>query len=101
MRRPPRPLLPFSSGLLSLGPLSLWLLLAGTAQAQLQEGDVVVNTNSGLRVYRPDGTLLGEIRDPSVFPTKFYGTGRAAVLDRDELDVQRVVVLQLREQSGP
>jgi len=51
-------------------------------------------------VYQLDGTLLGEIRDPSVFPTKFYGTGRAALLDRDELDVQRVVVLQLRERSG-
>ncbi len=52
-------------------------------------------------VYRLDGTLLGEIRDPSVFPTMFYGTGRAALLDRDELDVQRVVVFELREQTGP
>jgi len=52
-------------------------------------------------VYRLDGSLLGEIRDLGLFPTMFYGTGRAALLDRDELDVQRVVVFQLREQPGP
>ena len=52
-------------------------------------------------VYRLDGSLLGEIRDLGLFPTMFYGTGRAALLDRDELDVQRVVVVELREQTGP
>jgi len=48
-------------------------------------------------VYGRDGPLVGEIRQPDVLPTVFYGTGRAAVLDSDELDVQRVLVLQLQE----
>jgi sugar lactone lactonase YvrE len=48
-------------------------------------------------VFARDGELIGEIRDPDLFPSIFYGDGRAALLDRDELDVQRVVVLGLSE----
>ncbi|MFO7588744.1 MAG: hypothetical protein R6X22_11855 [Gemmatimonadota bacterium] len=48
-------------------------------------------------VYGREGALVGEIRDPELFPALFFGDGRAAVLDRDELDVQRVIVLALRE----
>ena len=44
---------------------------------------------------------MGEIRQPNVFPMVFYGEGRAAVLDSDELNVQRVLVLQLREGMRP
>lgn len=48
-------------------------------------------------VYDREGALLGEIRDPSFFPALFYGDGRAAIVDVDELDVPRVIVLALRE----
>lgn len=48
-------------------------------------------------VYDADGQLLGEIPDAEVFPALFFGDGRAAILDRDELDAQRVIVLALRE----
>ncbi len=48
-------------------------------------------------VYDREGALLGEIRDPAFFPALFYGDGRAALVDRDELDVPRVIVLALRE----
>ncbi len=52
-------------------------------------------------VFDTNGTLIGEIHDPDVFPLLFYGDGRAAVLDSDELDVQRVIVFQLREETRP
>lgn len=52
-------------------------------------------------VFDANGTLVGEIHDPGVFPLLFFGEGRAAVLDTDELDVQRVIVLQLEEQARP
>jgi hypothetical protein len=48
-------------------------------------------------VYDRDGALLGEIRDPEFFPALFYGAGRAALVETDELDVPRVIVLALRE----
>ncbi|MDT8437042.1 MAG: hypothetical protein RRA92_09845 [Gemmatimonadota bacterium] len=52
-------------------------------------------------VYEPaTGALLGEIRDPAFFPALFYGDGRAAVLDRDDLDVQRITVVALRDAAG-
>jgi len=51
-------------------------------------------------VYDRDGALLGEIRGPAFFPALFYGDGRAALVDRDELDVPRVIVLALREDGG-
>lgn len=31
-------------------------------------------------------------------PDHFYGDGYAAIIDQDELDVQRIRVLRLREQ---
>ncbi len=48
-------------------------------------------------VYDRTGTLLGEVRDPPFFPDLFFADGRAVHLDRDELDVQTIAVLQLRE----
>jgi hypothetical protein len=47
-------------------------------------------------VYDRDGNLLGELRDFPM-PDVFIGQDRIGVLRRDELDVQQVVVLQLRE----
>jgi len=47
-------------------------------------------------VYDRDGTLLGELRDVPM-PDHFFGDGLAAIIDRDELDVQRVHVLRLVE----
>ena len=48
-------------------------------------------------VYDRDGAPIGEVRTGPILPTSFFGDSRAALLDRDELDVQRVVVLQLIE----
>lgn len=47
-------------------------------------------------VYARDGTLLGELREVPM-PDHFFADGRAAIIDRDELDVQRVHVLRLLE----
>ena len=52
-------------------------------------------------VYDRDGVPIGEMRTEPILPTSFFGDGRAALLDRDELDVQRVVVLQLIESESP
>jgi sugar lactone lactonase YvrE len=52
---------------------------------------------SRIDVYDRDGHPLGEIRTAPILPTRFFGDSRAVLLDRDELDVQRVVVLQLIE----
>jgi len=51
-------------------------------------------------VFAPDGSLLGEIRDPEFFPDLLYGDGRVARLTADELDVQQIVVYDLVE-GGP
>lgn len=48
-------------------------------------------------VLAPDGTLIGEIRDPPFFPDLLFGDGLAALLGRDQLGVQQVVVLRVRE----
>lgn len=47
-------------------------------------------------VYDRDGTLLGELRDMPM-PDHFFADGRAAIIDRDELDVQQVHVMRLVE----
>ncbi|MFW6089951.1 MAG: hypothetical protein ACODAB_09365, partial [Gemmatimonadota bacterium] len=47
-------------------------------------------------VYERDGTLLGELRDVPM-PDHFFGDGRAAIIDRDELDVQQVHLIRLVE----
>ncbi len=77
--------------------------LAVDGQDRLWVGvsDVLPGETARIDVYGRDGTLIGEIRQPDVFPMVFYGDGRAAVLDSDELDVQRVLVLQLREGTRP
>lgn len=46
-------------------------------------------------IYDAEGRLLGELRDVP-FPDLLYGGDRAARLVRDELDVQRIVLYQLR-----
>lgn len=46
-------------------------------------------------VYDRDGRLLGELRDFPM-PDLFLSDGRAAVLRRDEMDVQQVVLLRVR-----
>ena len=51
-------------------------------------------------VYDREGALLGEIRSPEFFPAVFFGEDRAAIVDRDELDVPRVIVLALREDAA-
>lgn len=51
-------------------------------------------------VFTLDGRLLGEWRDPPLFPDLLFADGLAAVLDRDELDARRVTLLRLREGGG-
>ncbi len=45
-------------------------------------------------IYRPDGTLLGELRDFPM-PETFTGTDRFLTTRRDELDVPQIVVQRL------
>jgi len=47
-------------------------------------------------VYDRDGALLGELRDTPM-PDHFFADGWAAIIDQDELDVQRVHVMRLVE----
>ena len=79
------------TGLAVDGQDRLWVGVANALPGETERIDV----------YGSDGALIGEIRQPNVFPMVFYGEGRAAVLDSDELDVQRVLVFQLRETAGP
>jgi hypothetical protein len=48
-------------------------------------------------VYDRDGTLIGELRDTPM-PDFFFGDGYAAILDADDLDVQRVTIARLTEE---
>lgn len=48
-------------------------------------------------VYDRDGTLIGELRDVPM-PDFFFGNGYAAILDSDDLDVQRVTIARLVDQ---
>ena len=79
--------IPRITGLAIDGSDRLWVGVAGD-----EPGETV-----RIDVYTSDGTPAGEIRHGAVLPTRFFGGARAALLDRDELDVQRVVVLQLDE----
>lgn len=54
------------------------------------------NAVERIDVYAADGTLLGELHDVPL-PDRFFGPGLAAKLVRDELDVQRVLVLRLND----
>jgi hypothetical protein len=83
--------IPRITGLAVDGQDRLWAGVSGALPGETDRIDV----------YGRDGTLLGEIRQPDVFPMVFYGDGRAAVLDSDELDVQRVLVFQLQEDTSP
>ncbi len=83
--------IPRITGLAVDGQDRLWVGVSGSLPGETDRIDV----------YGRDGTLMGEIRQPNVFPMVFYGEGRAAVLDSDELNVQRVLVLQLREGMRP
>ncbi len=53
---------------------------------------------SRIDVYDRDGQLLGHLRDFPL-PDIFLDGGRAALLQRDELDVQQLLVLQVGEQQ--
>ncbi|HEX7091793.1 MAG TPA: hypothetical protein VF192_16760 [Longimicrobiales bacterium] len=48
-------------------------------------------------IYDAAGRLLGEIRDPAFFPDLLYGPDLAALLTKDEFDVQQVVVMRVVE----
>ena len=45
-------------------------------------------------VYDRDGTLIGELRDTPM-PDFFFGDGYAAIVDSDDLDVQRITIARL------
>ncbi|HUH14066.1 MAG TPA: hypothetical protein VMK65_13205, partial [Longimicrobiales bacterium] len=51
-------------------------------------------------VYGPEGELLGELHGLDRVPSLFFGGDRAALLTRDELDVQQLVLVRLREGAG-
>lgn len=69
----------------------LWVGVAAERPGEMRRIDV----------YDRDGTPIGEIRLAPILPTRFFGKSRAALLDRDELDVQRVVVLELIDRESP
>ena len=73
------------------------LAVDGSDRLWVGVADELPGETSRIDVYDRDGHPLGEIRTAPILPTRFFGESRAAVLDRDELDVQRVVVLQLIE----
>jgi hypothetical protein len=50
-------------------------------------------TTECIDVYDAAGRLLGEIRDPAFFPHLLYGPDLAALVTKDEFDVQQVVVM--------
>lgn len=54
------------------------------------------DTIERIDVYERDGTLIGELRGVPM-PDHFFADGRAAIIDRDELDVQRIHVVRLIE----
>lgn len=55
---------------------------------------------SRIDIYEGDGRLLGELRTGDLFPDLLFADGLAAVLERDELDVQRILLLRVREAPG-
>ncbi|MEJ2548789.1 MAG: hypothetical protein P8125_13420 [Gemmatimonadota bacterium] len=78
---------PRITGLAVDGSDRLWV---GVAEEQPGE-------TTRIDVYESDGSPVGEIREAALLPTRFFGNSRAVLLDRDELDVQRAVVLELIE----
>lgn len=46
-------------------------------------------------VYERNGRLVATITDPPGMPAALYGDGHAALLERDELDAQRVRILRI------
>ncbi|MCL7980697.1 MAG: hypothetical protein M8865_12420 [marine benthic group bacterium] len=79
--------IPRITGLAIDGSDRLWVGVAGQKPGETMRIDV----------FAADGAPVGEIREGALLPTHFFGRSRAALLDRDELDVQRVVLLELRE----
>lgn len=76
---------PRIQGLAVDGGDRLWVAVAGDSPGEgIDRIDLFDRT----------GRLVGEIRDPPFFPDLLYGDGLAALRDRDELDVQRVVVVR-------
>jgi hypothetical protein len=51
-------------------------------------------------LYDRGGRLLGEIRDPPFFPDLLYADDLAALVERGELDVQRILVLRWRVEAA-
>ena len=58
--------------------------------------ETVPDSIARIDVYDRDGTLLGELRDVPM-PDVFLGPDRVGVLRVDEMDVQQVVLMRLRE----
>ncbi len=56
-------------------------------------------TTARIDVYDREGNLLGELHGWEL-PDVFLGPSRAARLDRDEFDVQRIVVYRVLEDGG-
>ena len=54
-------------------------------------------TTERIDIYDAAGRLLGEIREPAFFPDLVYGPDLAALLAKDEFDVQQVVVMRVVE----
>lgn len=50
-------------------------------------------------VYDRDGTLIGELRDTPM-PDFFFGDGYAALVDSDDLDVQRITIARLVDEPA-
>ena len=53
---------------------------------------------SRIDIYDREGELLGHLRDFPL-PDVFLGGGRVAYLQRDELDVQQLVVVEVAEEQ--
>ncbi|MEJ2481977.1 MAG: hypothetical protein P8049_02370 [Gemmatimonadota bacterium] len=79
--------IPRITGLAVDGSDRLWVGVAGEIPGE----------TSRIDVYESDGSLVGEIREDPLLPTRFFADSRAVLLDRDELDVQRAVLLRLDE----
>ena len=60
--------------------------------------------NSGERsvdVFSPDGEYRGDPATEMPFPTAFLPDGRAVVIERDNMDIERVVLYSVVFESGP
>ena len=60
--------------------------------------ETIPDEDERLDVYSADGRLLGELRGVEL-PDLFFGDGYAAVLTRDDLEVEQIVILRLVEEE--